>query len=56
MKQKETLLNTLLVDNNNKIMFSDEEIGDDHIMTSVDTPMRDDAFEMNDDEKIAQIE
>lgn len=56
MKQKETLLNTLLVDNNNKIMFSDEEIGDDHIMTSVDTPMRDDAFEMSDDEKIAQIE
>jgi len=56
MKQKEILLNTLLVDNNNKIMFSDEEIGDDHIMTSVDTPMREDAFEMNDDEKIAQIE
>jgi GTP cyclohydrolase I len=56
MKQKETLLNTLLVDNNNKIMFTDEEIGDDHIMTSVDTPMREDAFEMNDDEKIAQIE
>ena len=56
MKQNETLLNTLLVDNNNKIMFTDEEIGDDHIMTSVDTPMRDDAFEMNDDEKIAQIE
>lgn len=56
MKQKETLLNTLLVDNNNKIMFTDEEIGDDHIMTSVDTPMREGAFDMNDDEKIAQIE
>jgi GTP cyclohydrolase IA len=56
MKQNETLLNTLLVDNNNKIMFTDEEIGDDHIMTSVDTPMRQDAFELNDDEKIAQIE
>ncbi len=56
MKQNEILLNTLLVDNNNKIMFTDEEIGDDHIMTSVDTPMREDAFEMNDDEKIAQIE
>lgn len=56
MKQNETLLNTLLVDNNTKIMFTDEEIGDDHIMTSVDTPMREDAFEMNDDEKIAQIE
>jgi GTP cyclohydrolase I len=56
MKPNETLLNTLLVDNNNKIMFTDEEIGDDHIMTSVDTPMREDAFAMNDDEKIAQIE
>lgn len=56
MKPNETLLNTLLVDNNNKIMFTDEEIGDEHIMTSVDTPMREDAFEMSDDEKIAQIE
>ena len=56
MKQNEILLNTLLVDNNTKIQFTDEEIGEDHIMTSVDTPMREDAFEMNDDEKIAQIE
>jgi GTP cyclohydrolase I len=56
MKPNETLLNTLLVDNNNKIMFTDEEIGDEHIMTSVDTPMREDAFEMSDDEKMAQIE
>ncbi len=56
MKQNETLLNTLLVDNNNKILFTDEEIGDDHIMTSIDTPMVAGAFDMNDDEKIAQIE
>jgi GTP cyclohydrolase IA len=56
MKQNETLLNTLLVDNNNKILFTDEEIGDDHIMTSIDTPMVDGAFDMSDDEKIAQIE
>ncbi|PWK27063.1 GTP cyclohydrolase I [Arcicella aurantiaca] len=56
MKPNETLLNTLLVDNNKKIMFTDEEIGDEHIMTSVDTPMRDDAFEMSDEEKMAQIE
>ncbi|MDR6561815.1 MULTISPECIES: GTP cyclohydrolase I FolE [Arcicella] len=56
MKPNETLLNTLLVDNNNKIRFTDEEIGDEHIMTSVDTPMRDDAFDMTDDEKMAQIE
>lgn len=56
MKQNETLLNTLLVDNNNKILFTDEEIGDDHIMTSIDTPMVEGAFDMSDDEKIAQIE
>jgi GTP cyclohydrolase I len=56
MKPKETLLNTLLVDNNNKIRFTDEEIGDEHIMTSVETPMREGAFDMSDDEKIAQIE
>ena len=56
MKQNEILLNTLLVDNNNKILFTDEEIGDDHIMTSVDTPMVEGAFDMSDEEKIAQIE
>lgn len=56
MRQNETLLNTLLVDNNNKILFTDEEIGDDHIMTSIDTPMVEGAFDMSDDEKIAQIE
>jgi GTP cyclohydrolase IA len=56
MKQNETLLNTLLVDNNNKILFTDDEIGDDHIMTSIDTPMVEGAFDMSDDEKIAQIE
>ena len=56
MKQNETLLNTLLVDNDNKIRFTDEEIGDDHIMTSIETPMVEGAFDMSDDEKIAQIE
>lgn len=55
MKQNETLLNTLL-DNNGKLLLTDEEIGDDHIATSVDTPMRADAFELSDEEKIAQIE
>lgn len=55
MKQNETLLNILL-DKNGKLLLSDEEIGDDHIATSVDTPMRADAFELSDDEKIAQIE
>ena len=56
MKPNETLLNTLLFEDDTKITLTDEEIGEDHVSTSVDTPMRADAFEMNDDEKIAQIE
>mgnify|MGYP006077069787 CR=1 FL=1 len=33
-----------------------EEVGDNHMMTSIDTPMRSDAFELSDEEKIAEIE
>lgn len=55
MKPNETLLNTLLIDNET-LMLTDDEIGDEHISTSVDTPMRADAFAMTDDEKIAEIE
>ncbi|UOB16543.1 GTP cyclohydrolase I FolE [Abyssalbus ytuae] len=33
-----------------------EEIGDDHISSSSETPLRDDAFEMSDEEKIESIE
>ncbi len=33
-----------------------EEIGDDHIFTSAKTPLREDAFELSDDEKIKFIE
>ena len=32
-----------------------QAIGDDHIMTSYDTPLRKDAFDLSDDEKIASI-
>ena len=56
MKPNETLLNTLLVENDTRILFADDEIGDEHISTSVDTPLRADAFDMSDEEKIAQIE
>jgi len=34
----------------------EDEIGDMHLSTSVDTPMRPDAFDLSPDEKIAQIE
>jgi len=57
MKQNETLLNIRL--NGDKIELSDimiDEMGDNHVSTSVDTPMRKDAFDMSDDEKIAVIE
>ncbi|MDG1913554.1 MAG: GTP cyclohydrolase I FolE [Crocinitomix sp.] len=33
-----------------------DEVGDNHVMTSIDTPMRSDAFELSDEEKIAEIE
>ena len=32
-----------------------EDQGDGHLMTSIDTPMRDDAFKLNDEEKIEKI-
>ena len=54
MRPNEVLLNDLSIDNN-QLMFTDEEIGDDHIMTSVDTPMRDDAFKLTDEEKMSAI-
>ena len=57
MKQKETLLTTplkeekLAVDN-----LLIEEMGDEHKASSVETPLRADAFDISDDEKIAAIE
>ena len=58
MKQNEILSNIRL--NGDKIVFTDEdlvdEMGDNHISTSVDTPMVAGAFEKSDDEKIAIIQ
>jgi len=56
MKQKETLLNIQL--NGEKIELSDtliDDMGDNHVSTSVDTPMRADAFVLSDDQKIDVI-
>ena len=33
-----------------------DEIGDAHAASSIETPMRDDAFELSDDEKVARIQ
>jgi len=57
MKQKETLLTTPLSEQ--KIELSHlimEEMGDEHKASSVDTPLRSDAFDKTDEEKIALIE
>lgn len=39
-----------------KIKIYDEALGDSHVMTSIETPLRDDAFDKSDDEKMANIE
>ena len=49
MKQKKTTLNTPLD------KMSIEEIGDDHVSTSAQTPLRPDAFDLDDDLKIELI-
>jgi GTP cyclohydrolase I len=41
---------------NQTLLLSDDEIGDDHFMTSLETPLRPDAFDLSDSEKIAKIE
>lgn len=50
MRQNETLLNTQL----NELTI--EEIGNEHVGTSYDTPLKSDAFDMDDDLKINLIE
>jgi len=50
MKPKEILLNTPYIN------LTDDEMGDEHISTSVDTPLREDAFEMDDELKMELIE
>jgi GTP cyclohydrolase IA len=51
MKQKETLWNSRLLNG-----FSIDEIGDDHLAASFETPLREDAFDMDDEIKIQLIE
>lgn len=54
MKLNEITLNTQL--NGNKIILSDDEIGDEHVSTGIDTPMKTDAFKLSDEEKMEKIE
>lgn len=52
MKQKETLLNTTGMSYSEAI----DEMGDSHVGTSHETPLREDAFEMDDELKMELIE
>lgn len=57
MRQKETSLNTPLIKEITDLShFTIEEVGDEHIGTSSDTPLREDAFEMDDELKMELIE
>jgi GTP cyclohydrolase IA len=56
MKQKETLLSSLLIDERLDLTsLNHDEIGDDHLPGSVDTPMVANAFDKTDEEKIIII-
>lgn len=57
MKQKEITLNSLLNEDTIDLnMLNSEEVGNDHLATSMNTPLRADAFEMDDETKIQKIE
>ncbi|HKK09617.1 MAG TPA: GTP cyclohydrolase I FolE [Bacteroidales bacterium] len=52
MKTNGSALKNISFDNIAELEFH----GDNHVSTSTETPMRDDAFDINDEEKIARIE
>jgi GTP cyclohydrolase I len=57
MRQKETSLNTPLIKEITDLShLTIDETGDDHISTSSETPLREDAFEMDDELKMELIE
>jgi GTP cyclohydrolase I len=56
--KKETMkTQTLQTKKNGKLLngFSIDDIGDDHLYTGMDTPLKDDAFEISDEEKKIKI-
>jgi GTP cyclohydrolase I len=57
MRQKETSLNTPLIKEITDLShLTIDEVGDEHISTSSETPLREDAFEMDDELKMELIE
>ena len=55
MKLNETMLNTRLEDKYTHDNNEFDSDGDDHIYTGVDTPIRADAFDMSDEDKMSTI-
>lgn len=58
MKDQDTLLNSLIGSEKLLNDFTHEEIGDDHLYTGIETPMKANAFDLSDEEKkeiIAQL-
>lgn len=55
MKHQETMLNTLIKENGLN-GFTHDEIGDDHIYTGLETPMKENAFAISDEQKKEKIE
>lgn len=53
MKPKEIMLNTRLINN---LKMEEDELGEDHVSGSADTPLREDAFALDDKAKIELIE
>jgi GTP cyclohydrolase I len=55
MKTQDIILNNKPNNHNGLNGFDHHEIGDDHLFTSLETPMREDAFKMSDEEKKYRI-
>lgn len=55
MKRQETMLNTHMK-HNNLNSYSAEEIGEDHLSSGMETPLRSNAFEISDEIKKEKIE
>lgn len=55
MKLEKTMLNTPYINGNSLNGFSEHEIGDDHMFTNLETPLKIDAFDLSDAEKKEKI-
>lgn len=55
MKLEKTMLNTPYINGNSINGFSEHEIGDDHLFTNLETPLKKGAFDISDHEKKQKI-